>query len=210
VSHPLRLLIFDRTCRGPRLLPGLSHAWRAGNHLYRGLGRLDAGFGAAGWDEALGWLNDQQPDRPIAEVQFWGHGQWGRVRMGGEVLDRRALEPGHRLFPALDRLRGRLLAGSEGLWWFRSCETFGTAAGHDFAAAWTRFFGCRAAGHTYVIGFWQSGLHSLLPGQQPGWSVDEGLQSPTERNPPAPFARGSRPGAPNTITCLHGRVPDGF
>jgi hypothetical protein len=207
VSHPLRLLIFDRTCRGPRLLPGLSHAWRAGNHLYRGLGRLDAGFGAAGWDEALDWLNDQQPDRPIAEIQFWGHGQWGRVRMGGEVLDRRALEPGHRLFPALDRLRGRLLAGNEGLCWFRSCETFGTAAGHDFAAAWTRFFGCRAAGHTHVIGFWQSGLHSLLPGEQPGWSVDEGL---IQSDPPAPYARGSGPGAPNTVTCLHGRVPDGF
>jgi hypothetical protein len=58
-----------------------------------------------------------------------------------------------------------------------------------------------------VIGFWQSGLHSLLPGQQPGWSVDEGL---IPSDPPAPYARGSRPGAPNTITCLHGRIPDGF
>jgi hypothetical protein len=206
VAAPLRLLIFDRTCRGPRLLPGLSHAWGAGQHLYRGLGRLDAGFGAASWDQALGWLADQGGDAPIAEVQFWGHGNWGNVRLAGEILDRTALAPGHRLQPALARVRARMLPGEQGLWWFRTCETFGTTAGHDFARAWTRYFGCRAAGHTHVIGFWQSGLHALLPGAEPHWSVAEGLRPGAA----ATLAASSRPGAPNTITCLHGRVPDGF
>jgi hypothetical protein len=206
VAAPLRLLIFDRTCRGPRFLPGLSHAWRAGNQLYRGLGRLDAGFGAAGWDEALGWLAGFGGEVPIAEIQFWGHGRWGNVRLGDQVLDRRALQPGHPWQPALDRVRSRLLPGADGLWWFRSCETFGTTAGHEFATAWTRFFGCRAAGHTHVIGFWQSGLHALLPGATPHWSAGEGVRSGAT----ADIAQASRPGAPNTITCFHGRVPEGF
>lgn len=207
MTDGLRLLIFDRTCRGRAFLPGLSHAWRAGRQLYRGLGRLDAGLGAASWAEALTWLGEHQPEARIAEVQFWGHGRWGNVRLGGEVLDRRALAAGHPLRPALDRLRARMLPGPAGLWWFRSCETFGTEVGHQFASAWTDFFGCRAAGHTYVIGFWQSGLHALAPGAAPHWPTDEGLP----RGAPSPaMARPSGPGAPNTITCLHGQVPVGF
>jgi hypothetical protein len=206
VRAPLRLLIYDRTCRGPRGLPGLSHTWAAGKHLYAGLGRLDAGFGAAGWDEALAWLGDHGGDARIAEIQYWGHGNRGNVRLGGDVLDRRALQPGHPLQPALARVRDRLLPGNQGLWWFRTCETFGTAAGHDFAADWTDFFGCRAAGHTHLIGFWQSGLHALLPGARPHWSVEEGVRP----GPAGAVAAASRPGAPNTITCLHGRVPAGF
>jgi hypothetical protein len=209
VAAPLRLLVFDRTCRGPRLLPGLSHAWSAGSHLYRGLGRLDAGFGADSWEQALEWLADHGGGAPIAEIQFWGHGNWGNVRLAGEVLDHAALAPGHHLQPALARVRARLLPGEQGLWWFRTCETFGTAAGHDFARAWTRWFGCRAAGHTHVIGFWQSGLHALLPGAEPHWPVDEGLR-PGRAGVATALAAPSRPGAPNTITCLHGRVPEGF
>lgn len=188
------------------MLPGLSHAWGAGQHLYRGLGRLDAGFGAASWDQALGWLASHGGDAPIAEIQFWGHGRWGDARIAGQVLDRTALQPGHPLHAALVRVRARMLPGEAGLWWFRTCETFGTAAGHAFATAWTRFFGCRAAGHTYVIGFWQSGLHALMPGAPPHWPVDEGLRTGGDST----LAAVSRPGAPNTITCLHGRVPAGF
>ncbi|MET0405724.1 MAG: hypothetical protein ABW123_25110, partial [Cystobacter sp.] len=87
-------------------------------------------------------------------------------------------------------------------------ETFGTARGHAFARAWTRFFGCRAAGHTYVIGPWQSGLHSLGPGEEPTWSVAEGL--PPDGGDTARTARMSGRREPNTITCLHGEIPPGF
>jgi hypothetical protein len=207
VAAPLRLLIFDRTCRGRRLLPGLSHAWGAGRHLYGALGRLDAALGAASWGEALAWLGAHQAPAPIAEIQFWGHGRWGQARIAREPLDLAALAPGHPHHAALARIRDRLLPGADGLWWFRTCETFGTATGQAFAAGWTRFFGCRAAGHTHVIGFWQSGLHSLLPGAAPSWSPGEGLP-PGQAPPGAALASGPR--APNTITCLHGRVPDGF
>ena len=207
MSAALRLLIFDRTCRGPRLLPGLSHAWGAGQHLYRALGRLDAGYGASSWTEALDWLGSHGGDARIAEIQFWGHGRWGDARIANQRLDRAALEPGHPHHLALSRIRDRLLPGAEGLWWFRTCETFGTATGQAFAAAWTRFFGCRAAGHTYVIGVWQSGLHTLMPGQAPSWPVDEGLPA-GQVNPG--IAQRSGPGAPNTITCFHGAIPAGY
>jgi hypothetical protein len=201
---PLRLLVFDRTCGGRRPLPGLTDAWRAGSRLYGALGRLDAACGAQSWAEALDWLGGFQPEARLAEIQYWGHGNWGNARLAGEVLDERALERGHPHHDRLARIAGRLLPGAEGLFWFRTCETFGTGRGLAFARAWTRFFGCRAAGHTHVIGFWQSGLHSLLPGAEPGWSAGEGVR------PGVPVGASSGPGKPNTITCLHGRVPAGF
>lgn len=208
-ARPLHLLIFDRTCRGRHGLPGLSHAWGAGRRLYGALGRLDDACGVASWGEALAWLTTVGGDRRIAEIQFWGHGRWGRVFVANEALDVGALAPGHPHHEALIAVRSRLLTGDAGLWWFRTCETFGTAAGHDFARRWTRFFNCRAAGHTHVIGFWQSGLHSLSAGAEPTWSIDEGL--PPSRDSAAPaVARSSRPGAPHTISCLRGAIPTGY
>ena len=99
------------------------------------------------------------------------------------------------------------MPGGESLWWFRACETFGAVPGRDFARAFTDFLGCRAAGHTHVIAFLQSGLHSLGPGEEPHWPADEGL---LHGSPDAPLeACPSAPGAPNTITCLHSRFPEG-
>jgi hypothetical protein len=200
-------MIHDRTCRGGRLTPGLSHAWSAGRLVYQGLGRLDAAFGASNWGEALNWLAGHGGDAPIAEVQFWGHGRWGNARLGDEILDITSLQAGHRHRAALELIRRRMLPGAAGLWWFRTCETFGTATGQSFASAWARFLGCRAAGHTYVIGFWQSGLHSLLPGEPPAWPAEEGLPGGEGARS---VALRSHPGAPNTISCLRGRIPSGF
>ena len=203
-TRPLRLMFYDDTCRGRGLRPGLTHSWIAGKHLYRGLGRLDRARGVTGWLEALEWLAMVEPERPIGEIQYWGHGRWGRVLINGAALDVGALEAGHAFRPYLEAIRRRLV-GPEALWWFRTCETFGAAGGHRFARAWADFFGCRAAGHTYIIGPWQSGLHCLSPGQAPHWPVEEGL---AEGTPQAPIkALWSGPREPNTITCLHGRLP---
>src|SRR5438552_2481660 len=110
----LRLLVYDRTCVGRRPWPGLSTAWRAGRSLYGALGRIDAACGAASWAEALDWLGSHAPEARIAEVQYWGHGTWGNARLGGEVLDRLALAPGHVHEGRLRRLADRLLPGDEG------------------------------------------------------------------------------------------------
>ena len=194
----LRLLVYDATCAGRFGLPGLSAAWRAGGLLYGALGALDARAAVSSWPAAFAWLLAQGERAPIAEVQFWGHGSWGRAYVAGESLDAGALEPGHPWHPALAALRARLLPGGTALWWFRTCETFGTEAGHAFARAWTRFFGCRAAGHTYVIGPWQSGLHCLSPGQEPDWPASEGVPARARVGPHR--ALRSRPGAPRTIS----------
>jgi hypothetical protein len=207
-ERPLRLMIYDRTCRGRPFLPGLSHAWASGAVLYRALGRLDATRGVETWDEALAWLADVQPERRIAEVQYWGHGRWGSPRVAGQILDTEMLLRAHPRRAALERVAARMLEGDQGLFWFRTCETFGADAGLEFARAFADTIRCRAAGHTYIIGHWQSGLHSVLPGQQPNWSPDEGLLEGTPADPKR--AAWSKARAPNTISFLHGRIPSGY
>lgn len=204
----MRLLVYDATWVGrPLIQAGLTSSWIVGGVLYRGLGRIEATFGATSWEDALAWLCSVEPRRQVDEVQFWGHGTWGRVLIGRDSVDADAvLDQTHSRHADLAALRARL-SGPDALLWFRSCETFGREAGQRFAASWTRFFRCRVAGYTYVIGPWQSGLHSLAPGQQPRWSVREGLP---EDVPEPAHALMSGPSQPNTISCLQGRIPDGF
>jgi hypothetical protein len=201
----LRLVVYDKSCVGSWGM-GLSRVWSAGRHLYRALGRSDGSRGVGGFDEALGWLAAHRSDEPISEVQFWAHGKWGRLLLQRESFDRAAFAEGHRHRKGLDALRERLAPGA--LIWFRTCETFGAAPGHDFARALTDFFGCRAAGHTFIIGYWQSGLHQLEPGRAPHWPVNEGLVQGSPDRPEQ--AAWSTSGSPNTITCWTGRVPAGW
>ncbi|MBA3540820.1 MAG: hypothetical protein H0T79_14505 [Deltaproteobacteria bacterium] len=198
MAEPLRLLVYDRTRRDP-----LSLAWRSGSVLYRGLGRIDATFGATSWVEAFEWLANVNAGRAIAEVQYWGHGKWGEALIGEDRLSIASLERGP-LHAPLVQMRERLV-GPAALWWWRTCETFGARAGHDFAIAWTRFLGCASAGHTYVIGAWQSGLHSLALGETPTWSPHEGLEAGTPEAPESSLM--SHRTAPSTIHFLSRRVP---
>ncbi len=206
MSAPLRLMVYDRTCRRHGI--GLSTAWSAGSVMYRGLRRLDATFGASSWEEALGWLATVAPDRPIGEIQYWGHGRWGRVFVAQDVLDASALRPGHRLHRAIAAVRERLVGGGEALFWLRTCEAFGARAGIDFAQSLAEGLGARVAGHTFIIGAWQSGLRALAPGRVPTWSPAEGIAEGTPESPRR--ALGSGPTRPRTITCFSGEVPPTF
>ncbi len=207
-SGGLRLMVYDRNCRGRRARPGLSHAWWAGAKLYRSLGRLDAHCGVDSWEEALEFLAEYRSDLPLAEVQYWGHGKWGGARVQSQHLDRSALQPDSPLYGRLKAVANRMLPDGAGLWWFRTCETFGARPGHDFAAHMADVLEARVAGHTYIIGHIQSGLHTVRPGQTPDWPVEEGVR---EGSPDAPLrAYWSRWRAPNTITCLRGTIPNGY
>jgi len=115
------------------------------------------------------------------------------------VLDVSAIGAGR-----LAALREQLAPGA--LVWFRTCETLGAAAGIDFAERLADFLGARVAGHTYVIGFHQSGLHGLPPGTRADWSPTEGLADGTAEAPRR--AKWSHRLAPRTITCLGGEVPE--
>ena len=194
----MRLLVYDRTCviRGR----ALSTPWAIGARLYRGLGRIDATRGVASWAEALAWLATH--DR-VDEIQYWGHGRWGRAMVGDDVLDARVLDTSHGLHAALREVRARL--APDALLWFRTCETFGATRGIAFAEALADFLGARVAGHTHVIGVHQSGLHGLAPGARAGWSPAEGLAEGTPADPKRAQPSGRR--APNTITCFDGAVP---
>jgi hypothetical protein len=205
VSDGLRLMVYDRTCKGARVPVGLSTAWGAGSVLYRGLNRLDGTFGATSWDDALAWLATFEAPRPIAEIQYWGHGQWGRVLVDRDVLDAAALSRGHRLEARLAAVRERLLPAGESLFWLRTCEAFGAVAGHDFATRLADGLGARVAGHTFIIGAVQSGLHGLRPGHTPDWSAEEGIAEGTPAVPKR--AHGSGFSLPHTITCFTGSVP---
>jgi len=203
MERPLRLVIFDatQTARAPRAL-GL--AWKTGSELYRGLGWIDAAYGARDFATALDWAARIEPARHVAELQFWGHGKWGSARIDREIWDRGALAPGHALRPHLEALRERLTP--DALIWFRSCETLGARAGQDFACALSDFTGAAVAGHTFVIGYYQSGLHVLEPGATPDWAQTEGLAHGTPDEPRAALKSG--PARPSTITCFTNRVPE--
>ncbi|HYQ14781.1 MAG TPA: DUF4347 domain-containing protein [Polyangiaceae bacterium] len=205
MADALRLVVYDATqaSRPPR---ALGWSWRYGTQLYRALGRVDAAYGARSFSDALAWLGRCQPAQPIQELQFWGHGKWGRIFIDAEMLDRAVLEPGHAHHRAFQTVRERL--SPDALLWFRTCETLGAQAGHDFARALGDATGARVAGHTYVIGYFQSGLHCARPGVAPSWPVTEGLARGSADAPER--ALSSSPSAPNTVTCLSGSIPDGW
>lgn len=178
--------------------------WAAGSYLYRGLGRIDRAKGVASWAEAFAWLASLE--EPIDEVQYWGHARWGRVMIDDDALMISALQKHHPKREGLVALRERLSPGA--LVWFRSCETFGASAGIAFAEGLADFLGTRVAGHTHIIGFHQSGLQGLAPGRRAHWDPMEGV---AEGTPDEPLqAKGSRPWAPRTITCLNGVVPEAW
>jgi hypothetical protein len=173
------------------------------------MGRIDAALGVDNWSDGLDWLVEQSRLRNerIAEVQYWGHGLRGRGLVARESLDARALHPSHPLHARLDALRARLVDDGSARWWWRTCETIGGASGQAFARSLSRFLGARVAGHTYVIGVWQSGLHELAIGAEPHWDAREGFVIGGGEES---TGLASSPRAPNTIHFLQGEVPRGW
>ncbi len=186
----------------------LRSTWAAGARIYETLGHVDAAHGATSWDDALAWLTTFRGDEPIAEIQFWGHGRWGHVLIGGDVLDAASLGRAGAHGADLEALGRRMLPDASSLVWLRTCETFGAHRGHDFATRLSERLGARVAGHTHVIGALQSGLHGLRPGTRPHWSPDEGIRDGTAERPRV--ARGSSLSAPNTTHFLRSRVPEAW
>ena len=192
----MRLMVYDRSW-----LPGLSNAWAAGAILYRALGRLDATYGATSWSDALDFISKHDA---VDEIQFWGHGKWGAAYVAKTMLDVEALGPASSLYPKVEAVKAKLSPNA--LVWLRTCESFGASAGHDFAMKLADTLEARVAGHTFVIGAVQSGLHGLRPGHRPDWPREEGLAEGTADKPLR--ALGSSFREVHTVTCFNGRVRD--
>jgi hypothetical protein len=199
-----RVLVYDGVPRkGERLL---RMAWAVGARLYKRLGWIDAAHGAQSWQDALTWIANH--DGSIQEIQFWGHGKWGMVFIDNDVLAVSSLRDGHEHHPLLLKIAQKLTRGGTALVWFRTCETFGAAAGQAFAKELSTLLGARVAGHTHIIGILQSGLQGLAPGEEPHWAAEEGLAKGSAQNPKD--AHTSSPSAPRTVHFLNGKFPEAW
>ena len=224
-TSPLSLVIFDATDTPSAAFarararvttpdgraigsPGLSPIWRAGTVLHRLTRAADASLAATSWSEALLWAatTSRAQGRPIRSLQLWGHGGWGSMTIGGTTLDTAALAADHPLAAPLDALRDAL-DGPASLFWMRCCSAFGHSVGQRFAEALAVRLGCRVAGHTHIIGVFQSGAHSLRPGEKARWSVDEGVR---KANGQAVGALTSTWRAGNTVSCLALELPEDY
>jgi hypothetical protein len=177
----------------------LSLSWFAGGKLYKAFKTLDVVKPAKSWSDVE--RSFEATDKKFDVWQFWGHGTPGAVYVDGVALTRNALQEDHPLHGVLAALKKRLHKNS--LVWFRTCSTFHGEAGKLFAKELSEFLNCRIAAHTFLIGPWQSGLHSLRPGEEPNWSDNEGKGKKGVIKMSGPFD-------PNTINCLQGYVPKGW
>lgn len=183
---------------------GLSTSWWAGGKAYKALRRFDHVAGFGNWDTALDWLNNVGYGQNIAELQYWGHGSPGKLWMNGKILHYNSFNTAYKHSTKLRRLSSRMT--SDSLVWLRTCSTFCGEAGHKFAENWAKALGCEVAAHTYCIGLFQSGLHSVSPeNPKPTWSVHEGIKEGTPDRPAK--CKMSWPWEPRTILCLRDSIP---
>ena len=183
---------------------GLSHMWTAGGRLYRWLRWLDVCKGFSTWTSALEWLATYAPTRRISSIQYWGHGSPGRAWMLKDREYLRASSPMTGPYADyLQAIKARLTPQS--LIWFRCCSVFCGLRGQDFALTWANQMECRIAAHTYTIGAWQSGLHTIAPGGIPSWDPMEGVKRGTPDR--VLETKWSKRTEPNTVFMLTGRTP---
>lgn len=183
----------------------LRMSWVTGGLFYRLFRGVEQTRGFDNWLEALKWLAEVEPDKKINSIQFWGHGSPGRVWINGEFLSIRSLIASSKHRYLLLNLKERLTP--ESVIWFRSCNVFSAKEGHIFATAFSQFMGCKIAAHTFIVGPWQSGLHTINPGEQPNWSREEGLKKKADGTVEKLW---SMPWSPKTIFCLTGKIPKGW
>lgn len=151
------------------------------------------------WDDFEKLLN--KSTKKIDVMQMWGHGSPGASYIDSIPLTVKALEPNHKLHSVLLALKKRL--HSKSVVWFRQCSIFAGPKGKEFAEKLANFLGCTIAAHTYIIGPFQSGLHTIRPNQKAHWSDAEGLKLDGKGKSSGWFE-------PNTITCLTGTIPKGW
>lgn len=165
----------------------LHSAWEFGaRNLFRC--KFDYVLDGYTWDEVCEFLGKFDVGH-FSEIQYWGHGSMGRAVLGGEALQAKHL-----------KMIGVSLK-SNGVLWLRCCAVFGGKIGKQFAANAAKVCGRTVAAYTYNIGYFQSGLHAIRPGEQPWWGDNEGVGTDGK-------SIGSGRTCPNTIRFFNQYLPD--
>lgn len=181
----------------------LRFSWITGGKFYKWFRGVEHHAGFSDWLEAIDWILSVEPNRKINSIQYWGHGSQGKVWMNGSAMSVRSFVEASEINKKLNLLKQRLTP--ESVIWFRCCNVFAGNEGKIFSITSSNFFNCKIAAHTYIVGPWQSGLHTLKPFQRPSWPINEGL----EVQPDGKIKKlWSTPWAPNTVFCLSNKIPE--
>lgn len=183
----------------------LRFSWITGGKFYKLFRSVEHNSGFDSWISAIDWILSVEPDKKINSIQYWGHGSPGRVWMNGETLSIKSYTNKSGHFEKLSKLKERLTP--ESLIWFRCCNVFAGNEGKFFALTSSQFFECKIAAHTFIVGPWQSGLHTIRPGERPSWSISEGLELQKDGTVKKLW---SMPWSPNTVFCLTNKIPDNW
>lgn len=180
----MKIILFDASPNG-----ALGWSWAVGS-FRPGWTRI----GVKSWNEASVKLNAVvRPGTRIKELQIWGHGEPGKPLIAGK--------PPVSVLPTFMELLARLVTPGS-LVWFRSCSVFFGEKGRAFAERTANELNCRVAGHSHVIGPWQSGLFSVAPGMHQGWVDPEPMVDWRDHK--------SGPFQPRTIFCARMAVPESW
>lgn len=180
-------------------------SWITGGKFYKMFRGIEHHQGFDNWPEALKWICTIEPDKKINSVQFWGHGTPGRVWMNGDYLSARSILKKSEHHESLLMLKDRM--DEDSVFWFRSCNVFAGQEGHLFGMTISKMLECRIAAHTYIVGPWQGGLHTIGPDEKPFWSIEEGLKKKKDGTYKPLW---SMPWTKNTLFCLTGKIPKGW
>jgi hypothetical protein len=178
----MKIILYDNTENGIK-----EWFWRRYVQVRVGWKKI----GVSSWADAHGKIFDAvRPGTRLMELQLWGDGSPGAPRINGKTAP-------DDFWQTLSTL-----VTPDSLVWFRMCSVFFGEKGRGFARETVQTLGCRVAGHTHVIGPWQSGLYSLRPGASPAWPRHFG-DLEWELLKSGPFE-------PRTIFCATMKIPESW
>lgn len=174
----------------------LKMTWLVGAYLQKLFGAADKVYGASSWEDAITWLINIETDS-FSSIQYWGHGNVGTVFLNSKRL------PKDLFIFIKDKL------SPESIIWFRTCSTFCGPMGQEFSRYLADSLNCTIAGHTRIIGFLQSGLHTRKPLTNPSWPSSEGMTI-TNNFFTRLFINLGLVWGNNTILCFQTKIPKGW
>lgn len=185
----MRVTVYDKNPGAGFSQWFLKTCWELACWFQKLVGAVDAYYGAKSWEDAQKWLLEQK--RPLTVIQYWGHGSPASVWLA------------QKLVPASEWLSLKPAVVPETLLWFRACSVFQNMSGQSFSQKLANGLGCTIAGHTFVIGPFQGGLHTRRPNTEPSWPFHEGTLK-------SKWPDHLKWWNPNTIFCLRTKIPEGW